>query len=123
MKTLEELYKEVISNASLKKEFVSLKEEKEVENFLKRNGCEASAKEAKEFLNDERHLEDDELDHVAGGTCYYRDKRPIVTICNCCEYYTPDPGKENDSHYCINCQYYCETGFWDVCNNPKRLGK
>ena len=47
MKTLQELYKEVIASDDLKKEFMEIvgdKEngEKKVEEFLKKNGCDAT---------------------------------------------------------------------------------
>ena len=70
MKTLEELYNEVLASEELKKEFLSLKPEK-VEDFAAKNGCKASLTEIKAFFeakkNQTRELSDDELDQVAGG--------------------------------------------------------
>ena len=70
MKTIEELYKEVMASEELKKEFLTLKPE-EVEGFAKKNGCEATFADIKAFLEEkakaEGELSDDELDQVAGG--------------------------------------------------------
>ena len=70
MKTLEELYNEVIASEELKKEFLSLKPE-EVEGFAAKYGCKASLDEIKAFFeakkNQTGELSDAELDQVAGG--------------------------------------------------------
>ena len=70
MKTIEELYKEVMASEELKKEFLTLKPE-EVEGFAKKNGCEATFADINAFLEEkakaEGELSDDELDQVAGG--------------------------------------------------------
>ena len=70
MKTLEELYNEVLASEELKKEFLSLKPG-EVEGFAAKYGCKASLDEIKAFFeakkNQTRELSDDELDQVAGG--------------------------------------------------------
>ena len=70
MKTLEELYGEVLASEELKKEFLSLKPE-EVEGFAAKYGCKASLDEIKAFfetkVNQTGALSDAELDQVAGG--------------------------------------------------------
>ena len=70
MKTLEELYSEVIASDELKKEFCSLKSE-EVENFAEKHGCKATLDEIKAFLTEKSaksgELSDDEIAQVAGG--------------------------------------------------------
>ena len=70
MKTLEELYNEVLASEELKKEFLSLKPG-EVEGFAAKNGCKASLDEIKAFFeakkNQTGELSDEELDQVAGG--------------------------------------------------------
>ena len=70
MKTIEELYKEVLASEELKKEFLSLKPE-EVVGFAAKNGCEASLDEIKAFFEAKKNrngtLSDEELDQVAGG--------------------------------------------------------
>ena len=70
MKTIEELYKEVLASEELKKEFLSLKPE-EVESFAAKYGCKASLDEIKAFFEAKKSqtgaLSDDELDQIAGG--------------------------------------------------------
>ena len=70
MKTIEELYNEVLASEELKKEFLSLKPE-EVEGFAAKYGCKASLDEIKAFFEDKKNqtgaLSDEELDQVAGG--------------------------------------------------------
>ena len=74
MKTLQELYKEVMASPAMKKEFIEAAADKEncqknVELFLKKNGCDATFDELKLFFNDrsEEELGEDELETVAGG--------------------------------------------------------
>ena len=74
MKTLQELYKEVMASPEMKKEFIDAAGNKEngrrnLEDFLKKNGCDATFDELKLFLNDrsEDEIGEDELEAVAGG--------------------------------------------------------
>ena len=70
MKTLEELYNEVMASDELKKEFCSLKPE-EVEGFAEKHGCKATFDEIKAFMTEKSaksgELSDDEIEQVAGG--------------------------------------------------------
>lgn len=70
MKTIEELYEEVIVSEELKREFIALKPN-EIEEFAKKNGCEATLEEISVYLSErakvEGELSEDELDQVAGG--------------------------------------------------------
>ena len=85
MKTLEELYNEVLASEELKKEFLSLKSE-EVEGFAAKYGCEASLDEIKAFFEGKKNqagaLSDEELDHIAGGKSASGDEilASIVTL-------------------------------------------
>ena len=74
MKTLQELYKEVIASDELKKEFMEAANDekngqKNVEEFLKNHGCDASFEELKAFFKEksEEELSEEELVAVAGG--------------------------------------------------------
>ena len=74
MKTLQELYKEVIASDELKEEFMEASNDekngqKRVEDFLKKHECDATFEELKEFLKEksEDELSEDELAAVAGG--------------------------------------------------------
>ena len=70
MKTLEELYKEVMASEELKKEFCALKPE-EVEGFAEKHGCKATLDEIKAFLteksNAEGEVSEEEVEQIAGG--------------------------------------------------------
>ena len=70
MKTIEELYNEVMASEEMKKEFLALKPE-EVEGFAEKYGCKATFDEIKAFLTEKStasgELSDDELEQVAGG--------------------------------------------------------
>ena len=71
MKTMEELYQEVLGSDELKGAFARAVSEGRVEEFLKGNGCEASPEEVKAFLQEkqakEGELSEAELDAVSGG--------------------------------------------------------
>ena len=70
MKTVEELYREVLASEALKKEFLALRPE-EIEGFAAKYGCEAKLDEIRAFFEAQKNktgeLSDDELDQVAGG--------------------------------------------------------
>lgn len=71
MKTLNELYGEVMGNEELKAAFMVAINEKKVGEFLKAHGCEVSKEEMIAFAK-MRHsanveLSDDELDAAVGG--------------------------------------------------------
>ena len=70
MKTIEELYNEVMASEEMKKEFLTLKPE-EVEGFAEKHGCKATLDEIKTFLTEKStasgELSDDELEQIAGG--------------------------------------------------------
>lgn len=76
MKTLREFYSEVLNSEERKKSFAEAVRDERVEDFLKKNGCEASAEDVAAFLKDQQaksdELSGDELDNVAGG-CYEYD--------------------------------------------------
>ena len=132
--TLEELYAKTLSDENLKKEFFKANKEGKLADFLAANGCEASPKEAEEFISKKQtqtgEISDDELDDVSGGrkcgTTYY-DGYPVVTHCNSCEHYisrdymkgyTDD--KSSGNGMCSDCNCFSCTGLLYVCTNPKR---
>ena len=73
MKTLQELYNEVIQSDELKKEFLEAGKNGKAEEFIKAHGCDATMDEIKVFLEnltkEDKALSVDELENVAGGTC------------------------------------------------------
>ena len=77
MKTLQELYKEVIASDELKNEFVNAAKDEEnakknVEEFLKKHGCDATFEELQLFFEGkaEEELSEEEMEAVAGGKKY-----------------------------------------------------
>ena len=75
MKTVEELFKEIDTSKDLQNEITSIGKGQfaELEAFLKKHDCEASAEEFIEFLKKQKpskaegELTDDDVDAVAGG--------------------------------------------------------
>ena len=74
MKTMQELYSEIVASDELKKAIVEAMKANELEDFLKAHGCEATEEEVKEFVETKAasdapiELSDDELKYVAGGS-------------------------------------------------------
>ena len=71
MKTLNELYTEVIVSDALKAEFLALKTPEEIVTFAKKNGCDATLDDIKTFFEEKQkasgELSEDDLEQVAGG--------------------------------------------------------
>ena len=71
MKTLNELYAEVIASDALKTEFLALKTPEEIVAFAKKNGCDATLDDIKTFFEEKQkasgELSEEELEQVAGG--------------------------------------------------------
>ena len=71
MKTLKELYNEVIKNDELNKEFLEAGKNGKIQEFLKAHGCDVSAEEINTFFDEQTHADKalslDELEGVAGG--------------------------------------------------------
>ena len=111
--------------------------------LAKENNVELTQEQAVAYfeqMNKSGVLSDDELDNVAGGTCY-NDGRPVVTIANCCELWTCGTCGEvvgkGDYHkcprnwgsftaydtvdrHCKTCKYCTyEKALW-ICNHPDR---
>ena len=138
-KTLQRLYGEVMASDALKKEYFAAANEGKLDEFLSSHGCDATGEQLGEFLSNSKNLPqgeiaDDELDSVAGGTCYH-DGRPVVTVlnscllwtCGNCHRFTTDRNfmmnacpECNTDTFCCNCEY-CryENALW-VCYHPER---
>ena len=110
--------------------------------LAKENDVEFTREQAEAYfeqMNKSGELSDDELDNVAGGTCYKGD-RPITTIGNYCEFWTckdcggndyDHAGMDGPGHSCnggcadtmVTCQTckYCkyEKAMW-ICYSPWR---
>ena len=73
MKTIQELYSEIMASQELKAQFIEAAKAGKQEEFLKTHGCEATLEEVKTFLeakqNEDAPLSFDELENAAGGTC------------------------------------------------------
>ena len=86
MKSLQELYDEIMASDELKKQFVALKPE-QVEEFVKSQGCDATMDDITAFLkakkNEDKELTLDELDNVAGGHgCSQTGIETAMSICS-----------------------------------------
>ena len=72
MKTLQDLYKEVMASDELKAAFAQAAKDKKVADFLKANGCDATEEEFKTFLAEkagsDKALSEEDLENVAGGS-------------------------------------------------------
>ena len=74
MKTIQELYSEVIVSDEQKKALVEAMKANKLEDFLKAHGCEATAEEIKEYIEAKAaedtpiELSEDELEQVVGGS-------------------------------------------------------
>jgi hypothetical protein len=70
MKTLQELYNEIIGSEDLKAAFAEAAKSGKTAEFLKAQGCEATQEELKTFLKSQTgELSDEELDNASGGGC------------------------------------------------------
>lgn len=71
MKSMEDLYNEILRNEELKRSFIEAAKDNRLVEFLRENGCGATREEAVAFLKEKRDREgtvsDAELESVAGG--------------------------------------------------------
>ncbi len=67
MKTIEELYKEMLADKKLNVQGLEAINAGKAEEFLKANDCSATVEEAKAFIENQKEVSLDELDFVAGG--------------------------------------------------------
>ena len=71
MKTIQELYNEIMASQELKAQFIEAAKAGKQEEFLKKHGCEATLEDVKAFLearqNKDAPLSVDELENAAGG--------------------------------------------------------
>ncbi len=71
-------------------------------------------------------LSDEELDNVAGGSCYTDDGDLVVTLFNNCEHFELDRNQAKNPQGvsfggCSMCEYRKVAGFLKyICVNPKR---
>lgn len=74
MKTLQELYNEVMNSDVLKTEFLTLTTPEQVVAFAEKNGCPATLEEIKSFFEEQSaaagELSDEKLAMVAGGAVF-----------------------------------------------------
>jgi len=75
MKTIQELYNEIMGSQELKAQFIEAAKAGKLEEFLKAHGCEATMEEVQAFLeakqNEDAPLSFDELENAAGGGCEF----------------------------------------------------
>ena len=84
MKTMQELYNEIMANKELKAQFIEAANAGKQEEFLKAHGCEATLEEVKAFLEakqkEDAPLSVDEMENAAGGGCN-TDDETALSIC------------------------------------------
>ena len=73
MKTIQELYNEIMASKELKEQAIEAAKAGKQEEFLKEHGCEATLEDVKAFLEakqqEDAPLSFDELENAAGGEC------------------------------------------------------
>ena len=79
MKTIQEMYNEIMANKELKEQFIEAAKAGKQEEFLKAHGCEATMEEVQAFLeakqNEDAPLSFDELENAAGGECNEKTRK------------------------------------------------
>ena len=90
MKTIQELYNEIMASQELKAQFIEAAKAGKQEEFLKAHGCEATLQEVQAFLeakqNEDAPLSFDELENAAGGECNNKTKLEVlasITVIGC----------------------------------------
>ena len=86
MKTLNELYTEVIASDALKAEFLALKTPEDIVAFAKKNGCDVTLEDIKAFFEEKQKVDGElgeaELEQVAGGksASFWEAVNSIITV-------------------------------------------
>ena len=85
MKTIQELYSEIMGNQELKAKFIEAAKAGKQETFLKEHGCEATLEEVAAFLKakseEDAPLSVDELENSAGGGCSKKNEEITISVC------------------------------------------
>ena len=84
MKTVQDLYKEVMASEELKKTFAQAAKDNKVSDFLKAQGCDATEDELKAFIQEkagsDKPLSEDDLENVAGGRGHAGGFTPLINL-------------------------------------------
>ena len=83
MKSLDEMYQEVMADEALKEEFTAAFRDGGVSEFLKAHDCDATEAEVNDYVYGikEEELSLDDLDNVAGGGCGLIYKQTHTCMC------------------------------------------
>ena len=85
MKTIQELYDEIMGNQELKAKFIEAANAGTQKEFLKEHGCEATLDELaaflKEKIEEDAPLSLDELENSAGGGCSKKNEEITISVC------------------------------------------
>ena len=85
MKTIQELYSEIMASEELKDQFIEAAKAGKQEEFLKAHGCEATMEEVQAFLEakqqEDAPLSFDELENAAGGECNDETRKETKLSC------------------------------------------
>ena len=108
MKTLQEMYNEIIADEELKKAFLEAAENGKIVEFAQAQGCEASPEEITAFAekamgktSENGVLSDEELENVAGG-CGSKKQQKFV-YCEHCGYFNYYSPGESKPTMCSKC--------------------
>ena len=84
MKTMQELYDEIIASRKLKAQFLEAAKAGKTEAFLKEHGCEATMEQVAAFLKEkvskDEPLSVNDMENAAGGICYSNKERDEIII-------------------------------------------
>ena len=106
MKTLQELYKEIVGNDELKKAFTEAEKAGKIPEFVKAKGVEATAEEIKAFRAaraEDECLSPEELDAAAGGGTCEDTLMHCVTCKKCGKRTLFDAYNDGRAIYCAYC--------------------
>lgn len=85
MKTIQELYNEVMNNQELKAQAIEAASAGKQKEFLKEHGCDATLEEVAAFLKakneEDAPLSLDELENSAGGACSKKNEEITISVC------------------------------------------
>ena len=114
MKTIQELYSEVLKSEELKKAFSEAVQNKTVEDFLKSHGCEASMEDVAAFLKEQQaktgEVADNELADVSGGCNGYEAIISAATVGLVCTYLAIDSAVSDADMKGSNGELLCNYG-------------
>ena len=112
MKTLDQLFAEVLGNDELKKEFATAAKDGKVVEFAAAHDVQTTQEEIKAFLQEQQkkmgELSDEELDNVAGGCNGFEGVLSVMSVGVYCALSAIDSAMRHDvgGHGQLLCNYF-----------------